>query len=132
MDAVGLDHVNLAFPEDRLDEVIDFYVGTLGLESQFEDPYEAVADDPGLFRIYLGGGTRFYVNPTDGFEGEPMNYRHLAVRIDEAPEAVRTVLAEADRPIDHEVDREREPLGEYTSFYVPDPFGYTVELMCFG
>ncbi|WP_114578566.1 VOC family protein [Saliphagus sp. LR7] len=134
MHASAIDHANLGFPAERLDEVIEFYVDRLGFETGFDDPHAAVRDDPGLFAIHLGDagdGPRLYVNPVEEFSG-PGDYRHLALRIDDSPEAVRSRLEEAGIGIDSTAEREREPVGSYTSYYVTDPFGYTVELMAVG
>jgi len=46
METTATDHVNLAFPADRLSEVVEFYVDTLGFTTGF--------DDPGLFRVDFG------------------------------------------------------------------------------
>ncbi|MFB6174047.1 MAG: VOC family protein [Halobacteriales archaeon] len=132
MHATAIDHVNLRYPPDRLGEVLEFYVGALGFGTEFEAPYEAIEDDPGLFRIVPGEGISLFVNPDAGFDPGARNYRHVALRIPETPESLRETLAEAGVGIDHEADREREHVGTYTSYYVTDPFGYTVELMAVG
>lgn len=132
MRATAIDHVNLQFPADRLDDVIDFYVDTLGFETEFDDPRRAVADDPGLFPLLLGDGCRLYVNPAEEFTPDAGNYRHVAIRIPERPDELRSLFEDEGIEVDHEVDRERDPVGAYTSFYVPDPFGYTVEFMAVG
>lgn len=129
MNASGIDHVNLLFPADRLDEVIEFYVDTLGFTTEFDDPYAAVADDPGLFSVYFGDDGRLFVNPSDEFDPDAGNYRHLAIRIPQAPEAVKELLDEHDIEIHNTANRERPEVGTYTSYYVNDPFGYTIELM---
>lgn len=132
MRATAIDHVNLRFPDDRLAEVIEFYVDKLGFESGFDDPYAAVRDDPGLFALELGGGCRLFVNPSDAFDPDATNYRHVALRIPETPTALRERLDEEGIAVDSEAERERDPVGRYTSYYVSDPFGYTVELMATG
>lgn len=132
MHAIGIDHVNLNFPDDRLDEVIDFYVETLGFRTDFEDPYAAVADDPGLFTVELGETYHLFVNPTDEFDPDATNFRHVALRIPESPEDVRELLDREGVEIGHTADRESDQFGPYTSYYVEDPFGYTVELMAVG
>ncbi|WP_207588478.1 VOC family protein [Halomontanus rarus] len=134
MDVTAIDHINLRFPADRLEEVIDFYVETLGFETRFDDPYEAVSDDPGLFPVFLGEGGRFYVNPTEEFDPAASNYRHVAVRVAESPESVEKRLADAGVSVDNEASRERDDpeIGSYTSYYVSDPFGYTIEFMAIG
>ena len=129
MRATAIDHVNLRFPVDRLDEVIGFYVDTLGFETDFEDPYAAVANDPGLFSLGLGDTCRLFVNPSAEFDPSADNYRHVALRIPETPTAVRSTLEDAEIEIVNEAERTREPIGDYTSYYVQDPFGYTVEFM---
>ena len=132
MNATAIDHVNLSFPADRLDEVLDFYVDTLGFETDFDDPRAAIQADPGLFTIHLGGDCRLYVNPTDEFESADGPYRHLALRVDDFPASIERVLRDEGVAIQSEATREREEFGEYTSYYVDDPFGYTVELMAVG
>jgi catechol 2,3-dioxygenase-like lactoylglutathione lyase family enzyme len=132
MDALRIDHVNLAFPADRLDEVIGFYVDALGFETDFDDPYAAVADDPGLFAIRLGDDYGIYVNPTDEFDPEATNFRHVAVCIAESPDCVRETVESEDLPLEHTAERTHSQFGAYTSYYVGDPFGYTVELMAVG
>ena len=132
MRALAIDHVNLRFPADQLDEVLDFYVDTLGFETRFSDPRAAVADDPGLFPLLLGDGPLLYVNPAEEFDPGAANYRHLALRIPESPEDLRTFFEDADVSVRNEAERERDPVGPYTSFYVEDPFGYTVEFMAVG
>ena len=129
MDARAIDHVNLRFPADRLDEVIDFYVDTLEFESPFEDPYAAVQDDPGLFSIRLGAGSRLFVNPSDDFDDTTHNFRHMALQIEQRPEELRAFLDRESIDIVSEAARENDDVGTYTSYYVSDPFGYTIELM---
>ena len=129
MQAISIDHVNLAFPDDRLDEVITFYVDSLGFESPFANPYEAVTDDPGLFSLSLGPSCRLFVNPSDSFVPPANNFRHLAVAIEITPDSLYDRLMTEDIDIDHEAERSNDALGAYTSYYVSDPFGYTVELM---
>ena len=129
MQTTGIDHVNLAFPVDRLHDVIDFYVDTLGFTTDFDDPHTAVADDPGLFSIDLGGTYQLFVNPSEDFDPEVTNYRHMALRIPQSPDAIEALLNDNDVNIDSTADRESDALGAYTSYYVSDPFGYTVELM---
>lgn len=132
MEAVGVDHINVGFPRDRLDEVIEFYVDTLGFEAPFDDPYAAVADDPGLFALELGDGDRLFVNPTDELDSPGADFRHVAVKFRASPAAVMDRLDEAGIEIDSTAERSRETVGEYTSYYVSDPFGYTVECMAIG
>ncbi|WP_255168251.1 VOC family protein [Natrononativus amylolyticus] len=132
MHATAIDHVNLGFPADRLEEVIEFYVDRLGFETGFDDPHAAVRDDPGLFAIELGGGPRLYVRPVEEFDADRGSYRHVAIRIDDSPEAVRSLLEDAAIEIGSTAERERESVGSYTSYYVTDPFGYTVEFMAVG
>ena len=132
MRTTGIDHVNLGFPADRLDEVIDFYVDTLGFETGFEDPHAAVRDDPGLFAIELGEACQLYVRPTEEFSSDAQNFRHVALRISESPSELREFFESEGIDIDHTAERESEQFGPYTSYYVTDPFGYTVEFMAFG
>lgn len=129
MDATGIDHVNLRFPVDRLDELIEFYVETLGFETEFEDPYAAVADDPGLFTIKLGETSRLFVRPSESFDPDAGNFRHLALRIPKSPEELLAILEDEGVEIENTAEREHEAFGAYTSYYVADPFGYTIELM---
>jgi len=131
MHADAVDHVNLAFPADRLDEVIDFYVDRLGFETRFDDPHAAVADDPGLFPIAFGDDASLFVAPREDWERES-NFRHVAVRVPLAPEEVEARLDDADIDVDNTAERERETTGPYTSYYVTDPFGYGLELMAVG
>ncbi|MEF8885484.1 MAG: VOC family protein [Haloarculaceae archaeon] len=132
METTAIDHVNLSFPADRLSEVVDFYVDALGFTTRFDDPHAAVADDPGLFRIDLGDTYQLFVNPSDGFDPDVTNYRHVALRIPQSPGAVETHLADSGVNVDRSVERESNALGADTSYYVTDPFGYTVELMAVG
>lgn len=132
MRATAIDHVNLRYPPERLDEVIEFYVDQLGFETAFDDPYAAVADDPGLFTIELGAGCQLYVNPSDSFDPDADSYRHVALRIPIEPDDLRQRLDESGIEIDHEAERESDFVGAYTSCYVEDPVGYTVELMAIG
>jgi catechol 2,3-dioxygenase-like lactoylglutathione lyase family enzyme len=132
MQATLIDHVNLRYPPDRLDEVIAFYVDALGFETDFEDPYAAVADDPGLFPVHLGPDARIYVNPDEDYEDGEGNYRHVAVRVSTDPADLEALLEAEDVDVESTADRERDPIGAYTSYYVADPLGYTVELMAVG
>lgn len=132
MHATAIDHVNLKFPADRLDEVIEFYVDTLGFSTGFDDPHAAVADDPGLFSIYLNDSSRLFVNPADDFDPDTMNYRHMALQIPIDPDDLAAFLEDEDIPINNTAERSREAFGEYTSYYISDPVGYTVELMAIG
>lgn len=132
MEATAIDHINLSFPANELQKVIEFYVDTLGFHTDFADPYAAVTDDPGLFPILLGDGSRLYVNPTEEFHPEESNYRHLALRIPESAEDLSSFLQENDLTIKSTADRNRSSFGAYTSYYITDPFGYTIELMAIG
>lgn len=132
MQATAIDHVNLRYPPDRLDEVIGFYVDALGFETDFEDPHPAVEDDPGLFSIRLGPDARIYVNPDEDYDAGGTNYRHVAVRVPVEPADLEALLEEEDIGVGSTADRERDPIGPYTSYYVEDPLGYTVELMAVG
>ena len=132
METTGIDHVNLRFPKDRLDEVITFYIDTLGFSTGFENPHEAVKDDPGLFSIDLGNGSRLFVNPSDSFDPSADNYRHVALRIPMSPEGLLSKLENESVPISNTAERSNESVGDYTSYYISDPFGYTVELMAIG
>ena len=132
MNAHGIDHINVGFPRDRLDEVIEFYVDTLGFEAPFEDPYAAVADDPGLFGLELGDGDRLFVNPTDELDSPGVDFRHVAVKFRESPATVKARLDDEGIEINSTAERSRETIGDYTSYYVSDPFGYTVECMAIG
>jgi len=132
MRTTGIDHVNLGFPSDRLDELIDFYVDALGFETEFEDPRAAVSDDPGLFRIELGETYRLFVRPLEEFDPDAGSYRHVALRIPESPDDLRASLESEGLSIDNTAERERDEFGPYTSYYVTDPFGYTIELMAVG
>lgn len=129
MQALSIDHVNLAFPADRLEEVIEFYVTKLGFDSPFEDPFTAVTNNPGLFGLTLGPTCRLFVNPTASFDEPANNFRHVAVALDTTPAALHEHLAAEDIMIQHEAERNNDALGAYTSYYVSDPFGYTIELM---
>lgn len=132
MQTTGIDHVNLSFPVDRLSTVIDFYVDTLEFTTEFDDPHAAVANDPGLFTIDLGETYQLFVNPTEGFTHDATNYRHMALRIPQSPDELNSFLDENDVTIDNTADRESPTFGEYTSYYISDPFGYTLELMAVG
>lgn len=132
METTGIDHVNLAFPTDQLAAVIDFYVDTLGFTTDFEDPHAAVADDPGLFRIDLGDTYQLFVNPTEEFDPEVTNYRHVALRIPQPPGQLEAFLDAEGVDVESTADRESTAFGPYTSYYVSDPFGYTIELMAIG
>ena len=132
MRATAIDHVNLRFPADRLDEVLDFYVDTIGFETRFSDPRTAIENDPGLFPLVLGGGPLLYVNPSEEFDPDCANFRHVALRIPRSPEDLRAFFENESVEIRNEAERERDPVGPYTSFYVEDPFGYTVEFMAVG
>lgn len=132
MQTTGIDHLNLSFPANRLSTVIDFYVDTLGFTTGFDDPYAAVADDPGLFTISLGETYELFVNPTDDFTADTTNYRHMALRIPQSPGQLKDFLEENDVTINSTADRESATFGEYTSYYIADPFGYTIELMAIG
>lgn len=132
MRATAIDHVNLRFPADRLGEVLDFYVDALGFETGLDDPYDTVQNDPGLFTIELGESCRLYVNPSEEFDPDADNYRHVALRIPRSPSELRAVLDDEGIEIRSEAERELEGVGPYTSYYVADPFGYTVELMAVG
>lgn len=132
MQSTGIDHVNLHFPVDRLDEVIAFYVETFGFEAPFDEPSVAVANDPGLFALALGNGARLFVNPTEEFDPEVHNYRHMALRIPESPSELKAFLDTHDIEIRNTAERHRESVGDYTSYYISDPFNYTIELMAIG
>ncbi|MFB6185591.1 MAG: VOC family protein [Halobacteriaceae archaeon] len=132
MHADAIDHVNLSYPADKLDTIIDFYVDSLGFSTEFEDPYTAVQDDPGLFTITLGEQCKLFVNPTDDFDSSNANYRHMALRIPETPSAIRSRFDQANIQVENTVERHRQTIGQYTSFYVQDPVGYTIECMAIG
>lgn len=132
MDALGIDHLNLRFPADRLDEVVDFYVDTLGFETGFDDPHAAVADGPGLFSLSLGEDGSLFVMPSEEFDPDAANFRHVALRIPQSPDDLRSFIDEEGLDVRNTAERESDQFGPYTSFYVADPFGYTLELMAVG
>lgn len=132
MQVTGIDHVNLRFPADRLDEVVAFYVETLGFETGFDDPHAAVADDPGLFSLSMGGDCSLFVMPSDEFDPDAGNFRHVALCVPQSPADLRAFLDAEDIEIRNTAERESDRFGPYTSYYVADPFGYTLELMAVG
>lgn len=132
MQVTGIDHINLGYPVDRLEEVIEFYTETLGFDISEEAERRARSDDPDLFSIDLGNGFALYVAPVEDFDADVGSYRHTALRVDLTPEELRARLDNADVKIRSTADRSRTEFGAYRSYYIQDPFGYTLELMAVG
>ncbi|WP_436925242.1 hypothetical protein [Halosimplex amylolyticum] len=53
----------------------------------------------------------------------------MALRIPQPPDAIETLLDDNGISIDSTAERESDALGAYTTYYVSDPFGYTIELI---
>jgi len=60
------------------------------------------------------------------------NVRDVTLRIPESTDDLRAVRDTEEIEIGHTAERAHDRFGVYISYYVDDPFGYTVELMAVG
>ncbi|MGB3412617.1 MAG: VOC family protein [Microthrixaceae bacterium] len=117
MTVYGIDHVQLAMPQDRESEATDFYEGLLGLSRIPKPP-----------RLAARGGCWFSNGEVQlhlGIEADfrPARKAHPALLVDDLAALVAR-LSEAGVEI-----RRDEPLDGYDRVYVDDPFGNRIELM---
>jgi catechol 2,3-dioxygenase-like lactoylglutathione lyase family enzyme len=112
-----LEHVQLAMPEGREREAIEFYEGLLGIPHVPKPAHLAARGgcwfERGDLKVHLGVEAGF----------RPAAKAHPAFLVED----VRT-LAEAIAAAGHQVVDD-EPLEGYDRVYAQDPFGNRIELM---
>jgi len=121
-----LDHVTLRVPEDRVDEVVQFYGETLGFGIEDLDAYRD-GERP-IFAIRLSETGVVHVQPTAEFEPpEDRNFDHFAVVVEDSLDEVKATLDAAGVAVERELTP-KGATGTAPAVYVRDPFGYQVEL----
>ena len=121
-----LDHVTIRVPEDRVDEVVQFYGETLGFDIEDLDEYRD-GERP-IFAIRLGETSIVHVQPTAEFDSPAdRNFDHFAVVVEDSIDEVRATLDAAGVTVERELTPEGAT-GTAPAVYVRDPFGYQVEL----
>lgn len=137
MDALAIDHVNFRFPEDRLEEMVEFYCGALGFEPELlgrDEDGEPFVDHPSHFSVRIADGCLIHLTPSadpdvvNRYTDEARTgFDHVSIVVDEPIEEVRRRLEAADV----EVHRDFEPggaTGVAPAVFVVDPAGYMLEL----
>ena len=114
---VGLDHVQVAAPAGREDEVRAFYGGLLGL-TELEKPESLRARGGAWFQV---GRQQLHVGVQAGFA--PARKAHPAFAVDDL-DALAATLADAGcEPVWDDA------IPGHRRFYVDDPFGNRLELL---
>jgi catechol 2,3-dioxygenase-like lactoylglutathione lyase family enzyme len=112
-----LDHVQLAMPPGREEEVRAFYGGILGISEVPKPPHLAKRGgcwfETDALKIHLGVETDF----------KPARKAHPALIVSDLGELVARLETRGYRVV------EDEPLEGYNRRYVADPFGNRIELM---
>lgn len=121
-----IDHVNIRIPEEEVEEALEFYRDTLGLETWKLEDY--MADERTSFFLRIGEDALINVRPKENFERPSgKNFDHFCIVKDWDTEE----LEERVREEGFDVLRKSEPLGTQgraPAVYVRDPFGYKLEL----
>jgi hypothetical protein len=114
----GVEHVALAYPAGRLDEVRAFYIGLLGL-TELERP--ASITTPGAWLSCGSSQLHFSNDPEFNVQVRP----HTALMVDDLPALVK-LLDERG----HKTHR-NAPLGGRERYFTWDPFGNKLELVAY-
>ncbi|PAX07083.1 glyoxalase [Sphingomonas lenta] len=117
MMALTLDHVQIAMPPGREDEVRAFFGVLLGLV-EIDKP-EALAGRGGCW--FAAGERQLHLGVEADFR--PARKAHVALATDEL-DALRARLVAAGRPIGEDM-----PIGGRRRFFTEDPFGNRLELI---
>lgn len=122
---IGLNHVNITFPDGRLREALAFYRDLLGL---VEAPRPRGAERSGAWLwIDREAGLELHLSGAGKADGWPVRSgRHIGLLVADLG-ATRTRLAEAG----FEIEAAR-PLPNRERFFVRDPFGNRVELLAWS
>ncbi|WP_245841845.1 VOC family protein [Sphingomonas lenta] len=115
--ALTLDHVQIAMPPGREDEVRAFFGVLLGLV-EIDKP-EALAGRGGCW--FAAGERQLHLGVEADFR--PARKAHVALATDEL-DALRARLVAAGRPIGEDM-----PIGGRRRFFTEDPFGNRLELI---
>lgn len=131
MNPSHLDHVNLAIPDEGVDDAVAFYRDTLGFELEDLDAYRA-GDRP-IFSIRLSATSLIHVRPIDDFEApDETNFDHVAVVVEESIDEIEQQLTNAGVEIERGPRELKGATGTAPAVYVRDPFGYRVEIKSAG
>jgi len=114
---VGLDHVQVAAPAGREDEVRAFYGGLLGL-TELEKPVALRARGGAWFQA---GAQQLHVGVEAGFA--PARKAHPAFAVDELDALAATLATAGCEPVWDDA------IPGLRRFYVNDPFGNRIELL---
>jgi len=116
-----LNHVTIAVPTGEHDRVRAFYGGVLGLK-ELERPEQLRA----VYDIiwFECAGIQIHIDLTPPFTAVAGN-RHFALEVVDLA-GIRHYLEEKKVPI-----KEAVPLPDRNWFYLPDPFGNTIEFLEF-
>ena len=133
MDALAIDHVNFRYPEDRLEEMVEFYCGALGFTPEllgYDDDGEPYVDHSSHVSVRINDSCLIHMTPSadpdvvNRYTDEARTgFDHVSILVDEPIEAVERRLEAADI----EVHRRFEPggaTGVGPAVFVTDPAGY--------
>ncbi|WP_101295887.1 VOC family protein [Halegenticoccus soli] len=119
------DAIHTALWVSDIDDTIDFYVGGLGLDHNWEFTSDGVRN------VYLGGPHgefQFKYDPAGDHETGPGGgFAHVALGVESADEAFEALLEHRD-PLIVEEPTTIEQIDRRVGF-VEDPDGYVVELV---
>lgn len=131
MDVSTIDHINLRLPPDGVEDAIAFYRDRLWFPIEGLEAYRS--GDQSFFDVRLASANVIHLWPTKAFEPPSgNNFNHVALLVDADIEAVKAALADADIPIDMELDAPLGATGRGSAVYVTDPVGYQIELKTTG
>lgn len=137
MDALAIDHVNLRYPADRLEDVIEFYCEKLGFSPEllaYDDEGDPYVDHPSHFSVRLNDECLIHMTPAADpdvvnryTDEERTGFDHVSIIVEAPIEDIKRRLDDADV----EIHREFEPggaTGVGPAVFVVDPVGYMLEL----
>lgn len=127
MRVLAIDHLNLRIPAEGVETAVSFYRDVLGFEIEGRQRYES-GKKP-FFDVRLTPESILHLWPTEEFaEPSGNNYNHVAFRVEESIDEVKSRLRKGDVDIERELDAPLGATGEAPAVYIRDPFGYRVEL----
>ncbi len=116
MPVIGLDHVQLAIPENGEDAARSFFIGILGMR---EVPKPSNLSRQGCW--FEGGAVNLHLGVDPDFR--PAKKAHPAFLVDDL-DALEKRLRLKGMPV-----RGDKPVAGYNRFFTEDPFGNRIEIM---